>query len=123
MLSPGNKFNYMAPPSILPSTFFPLCQNHALAEKINVHVQITNVHIFLVKAKPKEKNQPNKTKQTKIYIQMLSIFFRFFLCAHPHTRAEDEGSRVKGRRITLSDINGNSLNWKPFNGTWISGKR
>ena len=36
---------------------------------------------------------------------------------------EDEGSRVKGRRITLSDINGNSLKWKPFNGTWISGKK
>lgn len=37
-------------------------------------------------------------------------------------RTEDEGSRVKGRRITLSDINGNSLKWKPFNGTWINGK-
>lgn len=34
---------------------------------------------------------------------------------------EDEGSRVKGRRITLSDINGNSLKWKPFNGSWING--
>lgn len=37
-------------------------------------------------------------------------------------RTEDEGSRVKGRRITLSDINGNSLKWKPFNGTWVNGK-
>lgn len=50
---------------------------------------------------------------------MLSISSDFsFTRAH----TEDEGSRVKGRRITLSDINGNSLNWKPFNGTWISGK-
>lgn len=35
---------------------------------------------------------------------------------------EDEGSRIKGRRITLSDINSNSLKWSPFNGTWINGK-
>lgn len=48
---------------------------------------------------------------------MLYIFLSKFF---PY--AEDEGSRVKGRRITLSDINGNSLKWKPFNGTWISGK-
>lgn len=36
--------------------------------------------------------------------------------------AEDEGSRIKGRRITLSDINSNFLEWKPFNGSWINGK-
>lgn len=34
---------------------------------------------------------------------------------------EDEGARVKGRRLTLSDVNGNGLRWKPFNGTWING--
>ncbi|XP_055300949.1 inactive dipeptidyl peptidase 10 isoform X4 [Sitodiplosis mosellana] len=33
---------------------------------------------------------------------------------------EDEGSRIKGRRITLADINGNTLKWKPFNGSWIN---
>lgn len=35
--------------------------------------------------------------------------------------AEDEGSRIKGRRMTLSDINGNGLKWRPFNGSWING--
>lgn len=34
---------------------------------------------------------------------------------------EDEGSRIKGRRITLSDIIGNGLKWKSFNGSWING--
>lgn len=92
-------------------------------DKTNVHVRITNVHIFFVRVH-QNKNEHNKTKQTKIYMQMLSISSDFS-CAHTHThtRTEDEGSRVKGRRISLSDINGNSLNWKPFNGTWISGKR
>ncbi|KAJ6648221.1 Inactive dipeptidyl peptidase 10 [Pseudolycoriella hygida] len=33
---------------------------------------------------------------------------------------EDEGARVRGRRLTLSDIHGNILRWRPFNGTWIS---
>ncbi|XP_031634021.1 dipeptidyl aminopeptidase-like protein 6 isoform X2 [Contarinia nasturtii] len=33
---------------------------------------------------------------------------------------EDEGSRVKGRRLTLGDINENTLKWKAFNGSWIS---
>lgn len=28
---------------------------------------------------------------------------------------------MKGRRLTLSDVNGNGLRWRPFNGTWISG--
>ncbi len=36
--------------------------------------------------------------------------------------AEDEGARVRGRRLTLSDVNGNGLRWRPFNGTWINGK-
>lgn len=36
---------------------------------------------------------------------------------------EDEGSRVKGPRISLSDVIGNSLEWKPFNGSWINGKQ
>lgn len=49
------------------------------------------------------------------------IIFHFFFVAHD-LFAEDEGSRIKGRRITLSDINGNALEWRPFNGTWISGK-
>lgn len=37
-------------------------------------------------------------------------------------RAEDEGSRIKGRRMSLSDINGNGLKWRPFNGSWINGE-
>lgn len=36
--------------------------------------------------------------------------------------AEDEGLRIRGRRLQLSDILGKSLQWKSFNGTWISGK-
>lgn len=36
---------------------------------------------------------------------------------------EDEGSRIKGRRLALSDVIGNSLQWKPFNGSWINGKQ
>lgn len=35
---------------------------------------------------------------------------------------EDEGSRVKGRRIALLDLSGKELTWNPFNGTWINGK-
>ncbi|KAG4079916.1 hypothetical protein HA402_006228 [Bradysia odoriphaga] len=44
------------------------------------------------------------------------IVFSIFLLS-----PEDEGARVKGRRLTLSDINGNGLRWKPFNGSWING--
>lgn len=43
----------------------------------------------------------------------------FFQCG---LFVEDEGNRVKGRRITLSDITGNTLQWKPFNGSWINGE-
>lgn len=46
-----------------------------------------------------------------------------FLIGPDKSFAEDEGQRVKGRRMTLSDINGNGLKWRPFNGTWINGKR
>ncbi|XP_037906971.1 inactive dipeptidyl peptidase 10 isoform X2 [Hermetia illucens] len=41
------------------------------------------------------------------------IIFSIFLLS-----PEDEGARIKGRRMTLSDITGKSLRWKPFNGTW-----
>lgn len=44
------------------------------------------------------------------------------MCASNDLFTEDEGSRIKGRRITLSDINSNSLKWSPFNGTWINGE-
>ena len=35
---------------------------------------------------------------------------------------EDEGLRIRGRRLLLSDILGKSLQWKSFNGTWINGE-
>lgn len=34
----------------------------------------------------------------------------------------DEGQRIKGHRLVLSNISSNELKWNPFNGTWISGK-
>lgn len=34
---------------------------------------------------------------------------------------EDEGQRVKGRRLTLADVNGPALQWRTFNGSWIQG--
>lgn len=97
------------------STFFPALSKPCFGlDKMNVHVQITNVHIFLVKV---NQNKNERTKRNKTNKNLHANAFYFFRLS------EDEGSRVKGRRITLSDINGNSLNWKPFNGTWISGKR
>lgn len=47
------------------------------------------------------------------------MFFLFLTCLDI---IEDEGARIKGRRLTLSDINGVALKWKTFNGTWLSGK-
>lgn len=47
------------------------------------------------------------------------IDFLFFVIFHG---AEDEGLRIRGRRITLSDIIGNGLKWRGFNGSWINGK-
>lgn len=37
--------------------------------------------------------------------------------------AEDEALRLKGRRMTLSDVIGKSLKWQPFNGTWLNGEQ
>lgn len=34
---------------------------------------------------------------------------------------EDEALRLRGVRLTLSDILSKRLQWKPFNGTWHSG--
>lgn len=55
---------------------------------------------------------------------MKTIRWQNFILTRPKNDlfTEDEGSRIKGRRITLSDINSNSLKWSPFNGTWINGK-
>lgn len=44
------------------------------------------------------------------------IYFFFFISV-------DEGQRIKGHRLVLSNISSNELKWNPFNGTWISGKR
>lgn len=44
------------------------------------------------------------------------IIFSIFLLS-----PEDEGLRIRGRRILPSDILGRSLQWKPFNGTWSNG--
>lgn len=61
---------------------------------------------------------------------MLLLFLKYFLrkclsVLHLTQKSfdiiEDEAARVKGRRLTLSDINGNGLRWKPFNGTWMNG--
>ncbi|XP_030378827.1 inactive dipeptidyl peptidase 10 isoform X2 [Scaptodrosophila lebanonensis] len=41
------------------------------------------------------------------------IIFSIFLLS-----PEDEGLRIRGRRMLPSDILGKSLQWKPFNGTW-----
>lgn len=35
---------------------------------------------------------------------------------------EDEALRLRGVRLTLSDILSKRLQWKPFNGTWHSGR-
>ncbi|XP_055910172.1 inactive dipeptidyl peptidase 10 isoform X1 [Eupeodes corollae] len=43
------------------------------------------------------------------------IIFSIFLLS-----PEDEGSRIRGRRMVLSDVIGNSLEWKTFNGSWIN---
>ncbi|XP_037937726.1 dipeptidyl aminopeptidase-like protein 6 [Teleopsis dalmanni] len=43
------------------------------------------------------------------------IIFSIFLLS-----PEDEGLRIRGRRLILSDIISKSLQWKPFNGTWSS---
>ncbi|XP_017463219.1 PREDICTED: dipeptidyl aminopeptidase-like protein 6, partial [Rhagoletis zephyria] len=43
------------------------------------------------------------------------IIFSIFLLS-----PEDEGLRIRGRPMTLADILGKSLKWKPFNGTWSS---
>ncbi|XP_017030377.1 inactive dipeptidyl peptidase 10 [Drosophila kikkawai] len=45
------------------------------------------------------------------------IIFSIFLLS-----PEDEGLRIRGRRILPSDILGRSLQWKPFNGTWSNGR-
>ncbi|XP_023035131.1 inactive dipeptidyl peptidase 10 isoform X2 [Drosophila willistoni] len=41
------------------------------------------------------------------------IIFSIFLLS-----PEDEGLRIRGRRMLPSDILGKSLQWRPFNGTW-----
>ncbi|XP_016962897.1 inactive dipeptidyl peptidase 10 isoform X2 [Drosophila biarmipes] len=45
------------------------------------------------------------------------IIFSIFLLS-----PEDEGLRIRGRRMLPSDILGKSLQWKPFNGTWSNGR-
>jgi len=45
------------------------------------------------------------------------IIFSIFLLS-----PEDEGLRIRGRRMLPSDILGRSLQWKPFNGTWSNGE-
>ncbi|XP_017056243.1 inactive dipeptidyl peptidase 10 isoform X2 [Drosophila ficusphila] len=45
------------------------------------------------------------------------IIFSIFLLS-----PEDEGLRIRGRRMLPSDILGRSLQWKPFNGTWSNGR-
>lgn len=45
----------------------------------------------------------------------------FNKCISLYSFAEDEGSRIKGRRLTIPDVIGNGLKWKPFNGSWING--
>lgn len=44
------------------------------------------------------------------------IIFSIFLLS-----PEDEGLRIRGRRMLPSDILSRSLQWKPFNGTWSNG--
>lgn len=58
-----------------------------------------------------------------IWFRVLCIAFfgRVVSCMCANKWTEDEGSRVKGRRITIPDITGIGLKWKPFNGTWING--
>ena len=45
------------------------------------------------------------------------IVFSIFLLTPP-----DLGSRIKGQRLTLSDVTGDSLRPRPVNATWISGE-
>lgn len=70
-------------------------------------------------------SSPSQRNWRGIFIALLVIaavlgliVFSIFLLS-----PEDEGARFKGRRVTLSDVNGNGLKWKQFNGTWINGKR
>ncbi|XP_037029793.1 inactive dipeptidyl peptidase 10-like isoform X2 [Bradysia coprophila] len=70
----------------------------------------------LVASSPSERNWRGIFIALLVIAAVLGlIVFSIFLLS-----PEDEGARVKGRRLTLSDINGNGLRWKPFNGSWIN---
>ncbi|KAJ6637363.1 Inactive dipeptidyl peptidase 10 [Pseudolycoriella hygida] len=70
----------------------------------------------LVASSPSERNWRGIFIALLVIAAVLGlIVFSIFLLS-----PEDEGTRIKGRRLTLSDINGSGLRWKPFNGTWIS---
>lgn len=53
---------------------------------------------------------------TELKISTITLDYYF-----PIIFEEDEGSRIKGRRITLGDVIGNGLKWTSFNGTWLNG--
>lgn len=70
----------------------------------------------LVASSPSERNWRGIFIALLVIAAVLGlIVFSIFLLS-----PEDEGARVKGRRLTLNDVNGNGLKWKPFNGTWIN---
>ncbi|XP_046802103.1 venom dipeptidyl peptidase 4 isoform X1 [Lucilia cuprina] len=75
---------------------------------------------------PKEEElvaiSPERRNWRGIFIALLVIaavfsliIFSIFLLS-----PEDEGLRIRGSRLTLSDILGKRFQWKPFNGTWHS---
>ncbi|XP_037032267.1 inactive dipeptidyl peptidase 10-like isoform X3 [Bradysia coprophila] len=70
----------------------------------------------LVASSPSERNWRGIFIALLVIAAVLGlIVFSIFLLS-----PEDEGARVRGRRLTLSDVNGNGLRWRPFNGTWIN---
>ncbi|XP_059618218.1 inactive dipeptidyl peptidase 10 isoform X3 [Phlebotomus argentipes] len=67
-------------------------------------------------------SSPGRRNWRGIFIALLVIaavlgliVFSIFLLS-----PEDEGNRIKGHQISISDILSGRLKWRPFNGSWIS---
>lgn len=72
----------------------------------------------LVASSPSERNWRGIFIALLVIAAVLGLIgFSIFLLS-----PDIEGPRVKGRRLTLPDIVGDRLQWRPFNGTWLDGE-